>query len=242
MGESHDNMCERFFSRKFTLLIFGIRIKKIGVIMNLSKTMQEYFNELSSNSPTPGGGNVAALCGALSASLGAMVCNLTIGKKKYADVENEMIGLKNKLENFQKQFFELAKKDNEAFDNVMAAFKLPKETDEEKSIRTNAIEQATLGAAEVPSEVIKNCYELLPIIKTVAEKGNKNSLSDAGVAASLIKTSSFGAYLNVLINCASLNNQTIADEIRKRMTILNDDINRQASFILDSITKSLIPS
>ncbi|MEW6195493.1 MAG: cyclodeaminase/cyclohydrolase family protein [Bacteroidota bacterium] len=210
--------------------------------MDLSKTMQEYFNELSSNSPTPGGGNVAALCGALSASLGTMVCNLTIGKKKYAEVESEMITLKGKLETYQKKFIELAQKDNEAFDNVMAAFKLPKESDQEKTVRANAIEQATIGAAEIPSEVIKNCYGLLPHIKVVVDKGNKNSLSDAGVAASLIKTSSYGAYLNVLINCASLNNQTIADEIRKRASILNEEIDRGTTLLLESIIKSLMPS
>ncbi len=210
--------------------------------MDLSKTMQEYLNELSSNSPTPGGGNVAALCGALSASLGTMVCNLTIGKKKYAEVESEMISLKGRLETYQKKFIELAQKDNDAFDNVMAAFKLPKESDQEKTIRTNAIEQATIGAAEIPSEVIKNCYELLPIIKVVVDKGNRNSLSDAGVAASLIKTSSYGAYLNVLINCSSLNNQTIADEIRKRVSILNEEIDRGTTSLLESIIKSLMSS
>lgn len=209
--------------------------------MDLSKTMQDYLNELSSDSPTPGGGNVAALCGALSASLGSMVCNLTIGKKKYADVENVMIELKTKLEYYQKRFLELAQKDNNAFNNVMAAFKLPKETEEEKLLRNDAIEKATIGAAEVPSEVIKYCYDLLPLIKGVAEKGNKNSISDAGVAAALIKTSAAGAYLNVLINCASLNNQTIADEIRKRVTILNEEIDKTSTSILDSIIKSLLP-
>lgn len=214
---------------------------QIGVKMEITKTIQDYLNELSSNSPTPGGGNVAALCGALSASLGSMVCNLTIGKKKYADVENVMIELKTKLENYQKLFLELAQKDNDAFNNVMAAFKLPKETEEEKLLRNDAIEKATIGAAEVPSDVIKLCYDLLPLIKSVAEKGNKNSLSDAGVAAALIKTSAVGAYLNVLINCASLNNQTIADEIRKRVTILNEEIDKSSTSILDSIIKSLLP-
>ncbi len=209
--------------------------------MGISITLQDYLNELSSNSPTPGGGNVAALCGALSASLGSMVCNLTIGKKKYADVEKVMIELKTKLENYQERFLELAQKDNDAFNNVMAAIKLPKETEEQKLLRYDAIEKATIGAAEVPSDVIKCCYDLLPLIRSVAEKGNKNSLSDAGVAAALIKTSAIGAYLNVLINCASLNNQTIADEIRKRVTILNEEINKSSTSILDSIIKSLLP-
>lgn len=207
--------------------------------MNLSKTLQEYFDELSSNSPTPGGGNVAAMCGALSASLGMMVCNLTIGKKKYADVEQEMIRLKDKLEGYQMKFFELGTKDNEAFDNVMAAFKLPKETDTEKELRTVKIEEATIGAAEVPSDVMQACSEILPMIKTVIEKGNKNSLSDAGVAVSLVATAAESAYLNVMINCASLGNQTIAAEIKKRADIRMDEISRTSEYLVERVVKAI---
>lgn len=210
--------------------------------MNLDETLRQYFDDLSSNAPTPGGGNVSALCGALSASLGTMVCNLTIGKKKYADVENEMKELKPKLEQCQKNFFELAQKDNEAFNKVMDAFKLPKETDADKEFRTQKIEEATIEAAEVPSDVMKNCYDILPLLKIVAEKGNKNSLSDAGVAIALTRTAVQGAYLNVLINCSSLNNQTIADEIRKRAEITFDEVENLATVLLDSITKSMQPS
>lgn len=210
--------------------------------MNLNETLQQYFDDLSSKSPTPGGGNVSALCGALSASLGTMVCNLTIGKKKYADVENEMKDMKPKLEQFQKSFFELAQKDNEAFNKVMEAFKLPKETDADKEFRSQKIEEATIEAAEVPSDVMKNCYDILPLLKIVAERGNKNSLSDAGVAIALTRTAVQGAYLNVLINCSSLNNQTIADEIRKRAEITFDEVENKSTVLLDSITKSMIPS
>ncbi len=210
--------------------------------MNLNKNLQEYFDELSSSSPTPGGGNVAALCGALASSLGTMVCNLTIGKKKYADVEQEMISLKNKLEIYQKEFSELALKDNEAFDKVMEAFKLPKELEEEKEVRNSKIEEATINAAEVPSEVMRKCYELLPILKSIADKGNKNSLSDAGVAIALTRTSVQGAYLNVLINCSSLSNQTIAEEIRKRANIIFEEIDKRSAQMLEIITKSFLPA
>ncbi len=210
--------------------------------MNLNKNLQEYFDELSSSSPTPGGGNVAALCGALASSLGTMVCNLTIGKKKYADVEQEMISLKNKLEIYQKEFSELALKDNEAFDKVMEAFKLPKESEQEKEVRNSKIEEATINAAEVPSEVMRKCYELLPLLKTIADKGNKNSLSDAGVAIALTRTSVQGAYLNVLINCSSLNNQTIAEEIRKRANIIFEEIDKRSAQMLEIITKSFLPA
>jgi formiminotetrahydrofolate cyclodeaminase len=210
--------------------------------MDLTKTLKEYFEELSSNSPTPGGGNVAALCGALSSSLGTMVCNLTIGKKKYADVENVMISLRYKLEGYQKEFFSLAQKDNEAFNLVMDAFKLPKESETEKDTRNKKIEEATIGAAEIPSEVIKKCYEILPLLKTIAEKGNKNSLSDVGVAIALVKTSSQGALMNVLINCASLSNQTLGNEIKKRAEILFFEIDKQSELLVSTIIKSLTPA
>lgn len=207
--------------------------------MELTKTLQEYFNELSSNSPTPGGGNVAALCGALSASLGTMVCNLTIGKKKYADVEVEITSLKEKLEDYQKKFFNLGMKDNAAFDKVMDAFKLPKETEQERIIRSDAIEKATIGAAEIPSDVMQTAKELLPIIKTIIEKGNKNSLSDAGVASILISTSTKAAYLNVMINCASLNNKTIANEIKKRADIILEETCRESDALFELVINSI---
>lgn len=207
--------------------------------MNVEKTLKEYLDDLSSNSPTPGGGNVAALCGVLSASLGTMVCNLTVGKKKYSDVEQEIISVRTNLEIFRQKFIDLARKDNEAFDKVMDAFKLPKENDEQKSLRAQKIDQATFAAAEVPDEVIKTCKELLPLINTVAEKGNQNSLSDAGVAALLLSASAQGAYLNVMINCMALKNQTIAAEVLKSAEIRTDEVKNDSNSILDNIKRRL---
>lgn len=207
--------------------------------MDTSKTLQNYLDELSSNSPTPGGGNVASLCGALSSSLATMVCNLTIGKKKYAEVESEMISLKEKLEIYQKKFIELGKKDNLAFDKVIDAFKLPKDTDEQKEIRNKEIENATIGAAEIPSEVMQTAKELLPLLKIIIEKGNRNSLSDVGVAAALIATASKGAYLNVIINCASLNNQIIAQEMKKRADIVLQETCNESESLVQKVISSI---
>jgi len=209
--------------------------------MNTEKTLQEYFNELSSNSPTPGGGNVAALCGTLSSSLGIMVCNLTIGKKKYADVEIEMVRLKEKLGNIQKKFIELGQKDNASFEKVMDAFKLPKETEQEKVFRSKAIEEATIGATSAPMEVIQTSKVLLPILEIIIDKGNKNSISDAGVAVSLVDTAAKGAYLNVLINCSSLNNQTIAGELKKTADILIEELNRTSDRLFEQVLKAVQP-
>ena len=207
--------------------------------MELSKTVGNYLEELSSNSPTPGGGNVAALCGVLASSLGTMVCNLTIGKKKYADAENELIIIKNKLGLFKQNFRLLAQKDNEAFDKVMLAFKMPKETEEQKTERAKAIEAATIEAAMVPAEVVASGMELLPLLETIIEKGNQNSLSDAGVAVSLTKTAVEGAFLNIAINCSSLSNQTIANEILIREEMKYDEIKERTAHIISSIIKKM---
>ncbi len=207
--------------------------------MDTKKTLQKYLEELSSNSPTPGGGNVAALCGVLSASLGVMVCNLTIGKKKYLDVENEMKDLKEKLNAYAEKFILLGKNDNEAFDRVMDAFKLPKETDEQKMMRSEAIEKATFEAAYVPAEVIKNCREVIPLLETISQKGNQNSLSDAGVAIAVISAASQGAFLNVLINYASLTDKQKAAELLSNADMVNNEVKDESLFLLGEITQKL---
>jgi formiminotetrahydrofolate cyclodeaminase len=184
--------------------------------MDTSLSIGHYLNELSSNSPTPGGGNVSAFCGTLASSLGIMVCNLTIGKKKYLDSEEELKRLKEKLERAKDEFLTLSKEDNKAFDQVMEAFKLPKETDVQKSMRLQKIEKAAIGAGLIPFRVISLCKEIIPALMIIAEKGNQNSLSDAGVALSLISTAAQGAVLNVLINCSSYKNNPQAKEILSR--------------------------
>ena len=207
--------------------------------MDTKKSLQKYLEELSSNSPTPGGGNVAALCGALSASLGTMVCNLTIGKKKYLDVETEMNEMKVKLNVYVDKFISLAKYDNEAFDRVIDAFKLPKETDEQKKLRIEAIEKSTLEAASVPADVIKNCREIIPFLETISKKGNQNSLSDAGVAVAVIAAASEGAFLNVLINYSSLSEKQKAAGLLTQAENLNNEVKEEARYILDAISSKI---
>ena len=207
--------------------------------MDTKKSLQKYLEELSSNSPTPGGGNVAALCGALSASLGTMVCNLTIGKKKYLDVETEMNEMKVKLNVYVDKFISLAKYDNEAFDRVIDAFKLPKETDEQKKLRIEAIEKSTLEAASVPADVIRNCREIIPFLETISKKGNQNSLSDAGVAVAVIAAASEGAFLNVLINYSSLSEKQKASGLLMQAENLNNEVKEEAKYVLDVISSKI---
>lgn len=175
--------------------------------MDLKKSLENFIEEISSSSPTPGGGSVSAFNGVLGTSLGLMVCNLTIGKKKYEGVESEILEIKNHLEKFKENFLELYDEDSRAFDKVMEAFKLPKETEEDKIKRTQAIEDATVYATEVPIKVIESCYEVTNHLVRLSEIGNQNSISDAGVALILIKSSAKGAMLNVMINTKSLNDR-----------------------------------
>jgi formiminotetrahydrofolate cyclodeaminase len=208
--------------------------------MELNKTLGSYLDEISSNAPTPGGGNVAAFCGAVACSLGIMVCNLTIGKKKYADVEEEMIRIKEKLIYLQGEFTRLAGEDNKAFESVMDAFKLPKDDEQLKAERQKKIEEATMHAADVPAEVIQTCTETCQYISAAADKGNQNSVSDAAVALSLLQTAAQGAYMNVLINCSSLTNKTAGGEILKRSEVLLNEVKYSCSASINAITQRLM--
>lgn len=208
--------------------------------MKLDYSIQSYLNEIASNSPTPGGGNVSAFCGALACSLGIMVCNLTTGKKKYADVETEIIRLKEKLEELQKKFIQLAGDDNIAFEKVIEAFRLPKDDEHQKAVRQEKIEESTMLAADVPAEVIQTCRDTTEFLKSVAEKGNQNGVSDAAVALSLLQSAAQGAFMNVLINCSSLTNKTAGGEILKRSEVILDEVKRECNSAINNISQRLI--
>jgi formiminotetrahydrofolate cyclodeaminase len=208
--------------------------------MELNKTIGSYLDEIASSAPTPGGGNVAAFCGAVACSLGIMVCNLTIGKKKYADAEEEMIRVKENLTNLQGEFIRLAGEDNKAFESVMEAFKLPKENDEQKASRLQKIEEATMYAADIPSEVIQTASSTCQYLAAAADKGNQNSISDAAVAMSLLQTAAQGAFMNVLINYASLTNKTAGEEILKRSEVLLNEVKDNCSHSINQISQRLM--
>ena len=184
--------------------------------MDTTLSIDHYLEELSSNARTPGGGNVSAFCGVLAASLGIMVCNLTIGKKKYLEAEEELKVLKRKLEKAGIDFLTLAEDDNKAFEKVMEALKMPKENEAQITKRTKKIEEATIAAGVVPYRVIYLCKSIIPTIMIIAEKGNQNSISDAGVAISLISTAAEGAYFEMFCNCTSYKENFGAKDILVR--------------------------
>jgi formiminotetrahydrofolate cyclodeaminase len=173
--------------------------------MATRKTLAAFLDELASSSPAPGGGSVAALAGALGAALTSMVCNLTIGKKKYAAAEEEMKKILVQSEEMRELFTALIDKDTEAFNKVMEAFSLPKETEPQKALRSAAIREATKEATNVPLEVMKHCIDALALTQQVADSGNVNSVSDAGVSAYMLHAAVEAAALNVRINLNNLN-------------------------------------
>lgn len=167
-------------------------------------TLKSFLDELASSSPAPGGGSVAALAGALGAALTSMVCNLTIGKKKYAAVEGEMREVLGQAEGLREQFTELVERDTAAFNKVMESFALPKESEAQRALRSAAIREATKEATMIPLEVMKHCIDGLALAQIVAARGNGNSVSDAGVSGLMFHAACESAALNVRINLASL--------------------------------------
>lgn len=173
--------------------------------MNLvQKNLTAFLDELASSSPAPGGGSVAALSGALGSALTSMVCRLTAGKKKYADAEEEMRSVLERSEKLRADFARLVDADTAAFTKVMEAFSLPKDNDDQKALRSAAVQEATKEAALVPLECMKHGIDALALALAVARRGNANSVSDAGVSALMIGASIEAAALNVRINLAGI--------------------------------------
>ena len=187
------------------------------------KSIQIFLDELASKSATPGGGSVSALMGAQSAALTSMVCNLTIGKPKYAEVEVEMQALLQKSEALREKLTGLIKADVDVFNRLMAAYGLPKETDEEKAVRTEAIQTVLKAATEVPLECARACAEAIELSRCAANKGNLGVISDAGAAVMAGYGGLKSAALNVYINTGSLKDRQFAEaKLAELETILKD--------------------
>jgi len=194
-----------------------------------------FLEEVSSKAPTPGGGSVAALAGALSAALGSMICRLTVGRKKYAAVAEELKQALRQTERARSKLTSAIETDARAFDAVMKASKMPKETPEEISKREALLQEATKKAAEVPLSVMEEVKGLLAPLKTIAEKGNINSISDAGVATLLVRAACEGAGLNVETNLPSLSDARLKEDLRSRSSAIKGDVSGDAQEILNII-------
>lgn len=176
-------------------------------------TIQAFLDKTAGNEPVPGGGSISALCGALAASLAEMVTRLTIGRKKYADVEEQMQELSARFATIRQEMARYIDRDAEAYDRVFQAFKLPKETEEEKELRHQAIQQATKHAAQIPMEVAHAAAEAMPFIAEVTRHGNANAVTDACVAMMCARNAVLGALLNVRINLSSIDDEAFVNDM-----------------------------
>lgn len=181
--------------------------------MLINLTIKEFMSTLSSDSPVPGGGSVAAMCGATASSLIAMVASLTIGKKGYEEAWDEMIEIKAMMENAGIKFLTAIDEDAKSYEEVIDSYKLPKCTDEEKETRSAAIQGRILRAALIPLRIAETSASLFDYAKIVIEKGNKNAASDGAAAALMARTSVLGALYNVKINAVSIKDDAIKADL-----------------------------
>ena len=179
----------------------------------VSMTLVDFADETASESPAPGGGSIAAYVGSLGAALATMVANLSSHKKGWDDKWEEFSNWAEKGEHYKNELVKLVDQDTTAFNKIMTAFGLPKTTGEEKNIRTKAIQDATKFAIEIPFKVMQTSYASMEVIKAMAEIGNPNSVSDAGVGALCVRSAVMGAFMNVRINAASYDDKTFVNDI-----------------------------
>ncbi|QFY42881.1 cyclodeaminase/cyclohydrolase family protein [Candidatus Methylospira mobilis] len=185
-------------------------------------SLEVFLNELASKTPTPGGGSAAAIMGGMGAALVAMVCNLTINKKAYEAVDAEMRDILQRAEVLREQLTGMMRQDIEAFDRVMSAYGLPRETEAEKAVRSQAIQSALKDATEVPLACARASAEIIALSRVVAEKGNKNVVSDAGVAVVAAYAALKSSALSVRVNTGALSDVSFATQSITELDVILD--------------------
>ena len=219
-----DKIIEYKFKRKDSLII---------------QSIVQFADTLASNAPAPGGGSTAALCGALASALASMVSNLTHGKNEYEEywVEMEEVGIKG--QHLKEWFLTAIDRDTDAFNAVMDTMRMPKKTDAEQAAQKEAAEKANQHATMVPLEILEKTLQTAPLLKAVAERGNVNSVSDAGVGAHCLLSCAEGAMLNVRINLPNVEDQTFVEECRNKVEVILSQIRRECREIIDIVESKL---
>jgi formiminotetrahydrofolate cyclodeaminase len=183
----------------------------------LSSSIGNFTELVAAGTPAPGGGSVSAYCGVLAASLGQMVCNLTIGKQKYAVVELRVTEIRSELERLSARLRELIGEDAESFEAVLQAYRLPKDSEEQKADRAAQIQIALQGAVDVPVETAQRSFDVLKLLRELADIGNPNALSDVAVGAQLAQVAVKGASYNVGVNLDSISDHQVVDQTRQQV-------------------------
>ena len=203
--------------------------------MLVDLTIKGFLAETAGSAPVPGGGSISALNGAIATALTEMVANLTIGKKKYADVEGQMRTIATEAALIRERLIRDIDRDSEAYDRVFAAFKLPKDTEEEKAERSRVIQDATKEAAMVPMQVAEEIASVMETIIYVAHKGNRNAVTDACVAMMCARTAILGALLNVRINLTSIKDEKFVKEMTEEADMIEKTTIAEEQKILDYV-------
>ncbi len=201
--------------------------------------IQEFVEELASDSPAPGGGSVAALCGALGAALTSMVANLTVGKEKYRESWEIMEKIQRKAPELSREFLRLLQEDTSAFSTYMSALKMPKETEEEKSLRRERMQMGLKEASAVPLRTLRACRDLGELALPVVEKGNANAVTDGGTAGLLALAAGKAAAYNIRINLGGIRDEDFVTQTEKEVQELLAAIEARAEQIENLMKNAL---
>lgn len=204
-----------------------------------TKTIDDFLKELASDAPTPGGGSVAALNGALGCSLLLMVCDLTLSKKKYQEVWPDFEPIKTELESLKEELADSIDRDAKAYDTVTAAFKLPKGDQAEKDARKEAIQTAFKTAAETPKATARYIHQALRHGMMIAEKGNPNVLSDAGVGVGCLYAGLEAALINIAINLRAIKDEAYVSQMKQEMDFLLKEGKKLSDEVLAYVRKGI---
>lgn len=204
------------------------------------ETISAFIDSLSSKAPVPGGGGASALAGALAGALTHMVAALTAGKPKYAAVEAQMQQLLTQSEEIVSRFLSLMDEDATAFEPLARAYRMPKETDDEKAEKTRVMEEALKSAVQPPLSIMEACRDAVLLIDLCAQKGSVVAVSDAGVAASLCRAALEGASLNVFINTQLMQDRAYAEALNQRARSLLTEVSSAADAIYRDVSARLL--
>ena len=207
--------------------------------MITQRPLGRFLDELASGTPTPGGGSAAAIMGAMGAALVSMVCNVTIGKKGHEAVESEMIAVRDESEKLRLRLTSMVAEDIAAFDGLMAAYRLPKSSEEEKSRRAAAIQTSLRAATDTPLECARACAEVVALSRRAAEKGYAGVISDAGVGVLAANTALRSAALNVYINAPSLKDRDFAAAAMAEVEKLIEHCARDSELVIELVRSRL---
>lgn len=205
----------------------------------LDKSFTGFLEELSSSAPVPGGGGASAACGALAAALASMVANLTTGKKKYAQYEEDIQRILKESEVKIKELVALADQDAKAFEPLAKAYRLPKNTDEEKAYRDEVMKKVLYDASIAPLQIMETVFDLIALIEEVTQKGSVMAASDAGVAAVFAQAALKGASLNVFINTKSMKDRETAEALNEKALALIEEGCMRADQIFAEVLEKL---